>query len=109
MREFKATVEFIGLKDLNVDSFTKSHIRNVVEKYADKFGEHVQNNVRLKVHIKQYKAAQAEKGHKFSVKTHLIFPGHTISVDKAADWDIKIAVQKAMKDMENRLENLFDD
>jgi ribosome-associated translation inhibitor RaiA len=109
MTEFKATVEFIGLKDLNIDSFTKSHINSVAEKYADKFSEHVQNNVKLKVHIRQYKASQAGKEHKYSIKTHLIFPGDTISVDKSSEWDIKLAIQKAMKDMENRLQDIFRD
>lgn len=53
MIRFKATAEFIGLKDTDIDTFTKSHIKGVVEKYVDKFSEHVQNNVKLKVHIKQ--------------------------------------------------------
>lgn len=109
MKKQKATTEFIGLKDLDTDSFTKNHIKNVAERYADKFSQYVKNTVKLKVHIKQYKAAQSDKEHKYSVKAHLIFPGDTISVDKSAEWDIKLAVQKAMKDMENRIQNIFHD
>lgn len=105
--EHKATTEFVGLKDLTVDNFIINNIKNVAQKYADKFGQMLNNTVKLKVHIKQYKSAQADKKHKYSIKVHLIFPGDIISIDRSAEWDLKLAVQKAMKDTETRIKHVF--
>mgnify|MGYP006436217783 FL=1 len=93
--------EIIGLDELKIDTYSKKHGRDVIERHAKKFGQLIKNNITLKVLIKQYDVEDSKQ--KYSIKTQLIFPSSTIAVDKAYEWDIIIAIQKAMKDMENSI------
>ncbi|MBW3019706.1 HPF/RaiA family ribosome-associated protein [Candidatus Woesearchaeota archaeon] len=107
MANSEIKTEIFGLNETTVSDETKSLVEDIVNKSAKKFSRKINNDAELKVMIKQYKAAQPDKEHKYSITVHLNFPGETISVDKATDWDLKIAIQKAMKDMENRLQSIY--
>jgi hypothetical protein len=105
--QHKVLTEFIGLKELDLDPADSKAVVDTTQKYADKFSQLIKNDIELKLHIKEYKTARPDKEHKYSVKVHLLFPSHTLTVDKVAGWDIRLAVQNAMKDMEERIQHTF--
>ena len=98
--------EMVGLQEIGADIMTRYEVQDIAERCARKLGRIMKKDVLLKVHIKNYKSAQKGKEHKYSIRVQLISPGDTISVDKAYDWDLKLAVQKAMRDIENRVRNI---
>lgn len=105
--QHKVLTEFVGLKELDIDPADSKTIVDATQRYANKFSQLIKNDLELKLHIKEYKTARSDKEHKYSIKAHLLFPSHTLTVDKVAGWDIKLAVQNAMKDMEERVQHTF--
>ncbi|MFH1850591.1 MAG: hypothetical protein ABH879_10530, partial [archaeon] len=71
-----------------------------------KIKEIIQQDAILKVHIKGRFAGHEKKQHKYSVVLHLEYSGNSLSIDNVHDWDLKKAVNRAIKELESRISRI---
>lgn len=100
-------IEYVGLKDSEIDSFTFSDIETIIETHLGKIEKIVGEETHLKVHIKPHFPKNSEKVHKYSVKMHLTFRNNKLSMGNVSAWDIRDAVLSAMKDLDTRVKKLM--
>ncbi len=100
-------IEFVGLSEAGVDEKTEAEIKEITQHCMDKIKPVINRDLYLKVHVKQQFATEKDKKHLYSIIMHLAYPGSLISTDNAEDWDIKMAMHKATKELEHRIEHIF--
>jgi ribosome-associated translation inhibitor RaiA len=94
-------VTFVGLTAIDTDAMEKQAVKDYAEKACAKFGQMLDSEVSLKIHIKGYGSEGKEK--KYSISATLESRKGKVSVDKAVDWKLKTAVRMAMEKLERRL------
>lgn len=99
-------VDFVGLHGLNIDENLTSSIKKTTQQSFEKIKEIIQQDAILKVHIKRQFAGQENKQHKYSVVLHFEYSGNSLSIDNVHDWDLKKAVNKAIKELESRISRI---
>ena len=95
-------VRFIGLDELDVDSYLRIQIRRIAAHHMKKIEHFLNAEHEAIVHIKEYQ--RAGDRHKFSVHLRITMPGTVIPSTNAHAWNIRTALQDAFSRLEAKLQ-----
>lgn len=96
-------IQYVGLDELDIDSYLKAQVRKIVSHRTGKIEHYFNNEYQLIVHIKEYSKGGGR--HKFSVHLRLTYPGSTVPACNADAWNIRTAIQEAFKRIESHLDH----
>jgi hypothetical protein len=111
-------IQYVGLRELDIDPFTEEWVKKLAVTYSQKLTYALHNPFNVVLHIKEYRK-EPEKGsrethttregkrHKYSVTINVSYPGKILSSSSAHDWDLRKAVHKGFRDIEQRLSHIF--
>lgn len=94
-------IQFVGLHEIPADEYTKTWVRKLASYYGEKLGYLIHNDVFITLHLKTYKEQGTRQ--KFSANCRVTFPGGTVASNRAVDWNLRKAVHKSFRSLENEL------
>lgn len=92
-------IQFVGLKLIDADSFTKEWLRKIAAYHSEKIGYFVKGFT-TRVQIKEY--SWTGKAHKYSIHIMSSSPSGIYTSD-SHDWSTRRALHKAFTDLENQI------
>lgn len=95
-------IRYIDLKKL--DEIESSVLKSLVEEYAEKLDRKLPPSAILVVQIKKHDTEGSRNKYSFHVRVEAPDLLFTAEED---DWDLKTAIHRVMKNMENRFQHKF--
>ncbi|MBW3005129.1 hypothetical protein KY310_04825 [Candidatus Woesearchaeota archaeon] len=92
-------IQFIGVSDL--EPMEQEAVQRLTTESYGKIKRDLKNITSLKVHVKTYKKEGEQK--KFSLHVQAVYPGGTISSNKAHDFELPRAIHKAFNDIKEQI------
>jgi ribosome-associated translation inhibitor RaiA len=96
-------ISFRGLTKLMLNKESIKHLKELAGNNLDKMQKYGSFS-HVILHIKQHE--KTGKRHRYEVHSRITSPGEPIAA-KSQDWDIKVALRKSLKDIENQLKHQF--
>jgi predicted transcriptional regulator len=98
-------IQYVGLEELNVDTYVKMQLKKIVSRHAGKLDYYFNNEFQLIVHIKEY--SKSGERHKYSVHLRAVYPGAVVPSSEGHAWNARSAIQEAFKRLLSELEHSY--
>ena len=103
--DFARHVQIVGLDDVHLTDIQKGWVIEIASSYAEKIQHMVKNEYHIVLHLKEYH--KEGRRHKYSIHARINYPGGPIVSSRSHDWEIRTALHKAFRDIENELRHRY--
>lgn len=75
---------------------SKYEVESIILKFCEQLKQTISKEIRLKIHIKSYKAKLYQKRRKYSINAQLLLTKGAIILGRIHGWDLKTSLHKAI-------------